>query len=297
MRQSTQRSPRAQRTAHTHTTRPLMRAPRATKAQRAYRLTTITKRVSSLLDILSVLDSIDELDALEKKRRSSLVPRERRPFAEYIKPMLQDHTFSMRFRMDYDDFMVLVDRLRPALTKDEGVGRLRNGAVPVEYQVAMTLRWLAGGSIYECMDGHVIARSTAYAITSHVVRALTACPELNCKWPEDEDVTRAAGLFRNRSSFGVIRKCVGAIDGLFVRLTRPSAAETAEPNSYYSGHKKGFGMNFQVRVVVWHICCLLPFVGEVHLLRVGLAVALCTLLNRSLLLFPSTAEVNQRLTV
>jgi len=226
-----------------------MLAPRATRAQRAHRSATITKRVLVLLDVLALLDSIDDVDAPTKKRRSTLVLRERRPFATYIRPMLQDRTFSMRFRMGYDDFMALVDLVRPAVKRDEEMGLLRNGTIPVEYQVAMTLRWLAGGSIYECMDGHVIARSTAYCLTSRVISALNACPELNCKWPEDDDVARAAGLFRKRSSFGIIMKCVGAMDGLFIRLIKPNATETAEPNSYYSGHKKGFGMNFQVR------CC------------------------------------------
>ena len=58
-----------------------------------------------LLDVLALLDSIDDVDAPTKKRRSTLVLRERRPFATYIRPMLQDRTFSMRFRMGYDDFM------------------------------------------------------------------------------------------------------------------------------------------------------------------------------------------------
>ena len=86
-----------------------MLAPRATRAQRAHRLATITKRVSVLLDVLALLDSIDDVDAPSKKRRSTLVLRERRPFTTYIRPMLQDHTLSMRFRMGYDDFMALVD--------------------------------------------------------------------------------------------------------------------------------------------------------------------------------------------
>ncbi|CAN0445975.1 unnamed protein product, partial [Ectocarpus sp. 12 AP-2014] len=111
------------------------------------------------------------------------------------------------------------------------------------------------------MDGHVIARSTAYHITSTVINALNACPDLNCKWPEGEDAARAAKLFRNRSSLGVIRKCVGAMDGLFIRMIKPSAKETAEPNSYYNGHKKGFGMNFQAvcdaqyRIIAWTMNC------------------------------------------
>lgn len=81
-----------------------MRATRATRAQRAHRLITQTKRVSRLLEVLVGLDNMDALDALSPKRsRSTLVVRQRRSFATYIRPMLEDHTFSMRFRMNYDD--------------------------------------------------------------------------------------------------------------------------------------------------------------------------------------------------
>ncbi|CAB1101963.1 unnamed protein product [Ectocarpus sp. CCAP 1310/34] len=194
-------------------------------AKRAHSLASVTKRVSSLLDALAILGNLSALDAPTKRNRSTLVARERRPFETHIKPLLQDHTFSVRFRMEYDDFRVLIDHLRPALHKNEKMGLLRIGAIPVEYQIAMTLRWLAGGSIYECMDGHVIARSTAYHVTSTVINALNACPELNCKWPE--------------ARMDVVRKCVGAMDGLFVRMIKPSAKEVAEPNLYYNGHRKG----------------------------------------------------------
>ncbi|CAN0271982.1 unnamed protein product, partial [Hapterophycus canaliculatus] len=87
------------------------------------------------------------------KRRSTLLLRERRLWEEYIKPMLSDETFRGRFRMQHDDFMVLVELLRPALARDEKVGALRNGAIAVEYQVGLTLRWLAGASMYEGMVG------------------------------------------------------------------------------------------------------------------------------------------------
>lgn len=206
----------------------------------------MTARLSRLLDILSITDSLNALEPSLVKHRSTLVPRQRRSFAAYIKPMLLDKSFSLRFRMEYDDFKVLVEHLRPALKRNEKMGALRNGTIPVEFQVALTLRWLAGGSIYEAMDGHVIARSTAYAIAFRVIRALNACPELDCRWPKGDEVAEVAQQFQNRSSSGVLKKCVGAMDGLFIRITKPTARETAEPNSFFSGHKKGFGMNFQV---------------------------------------------------
>ncbi|CAN0283279.1 unnamed protein product [Scytosiphon promiscuus] len=97
------------------------------------------------------------------------------------------------------------------------------------------------------MDGHVIARSTAYQTAFRVIAAVNACGEMDCRWPEGEDVANAAESFKKRSSNDVIRKCVGDMDGLFIRRVRPKATETSEPSSFFSGHKKGFGMNFQVR--------------------------------------------------
>ncbi|CAM9584259.1 unnamed protein product, partial [Ectocarpus sp. 8 AP-2014] len=187
--------------------------------------------------------------------------RERRSWASYIKPMLGDGTFKGRFRMELDDFMVLVELLREDLQRDARMGALRNGAVPVEYQVALTLRWLAGASMYEGMDGHVISRSTAYQTAFRVIAAINKCPQLDCKWSQGEDAVRGAALFKERSTLGVIRKCVGAMDGLFVRTIRPILRDTPEPNTHFSGHKKGFGMNFQgiceaqYRIIAWTMNC------------------------------------------
>ena len=185
--------------------------------------------------------------------------RERRPWKTYIRPMLQDNTFRGRFRMDYDDFNALVRLLRKDLERNKTMGRLRNGAIPVEFQVAFTLRWLAGASMYEGMDGHVIARSTAYQTAYRVIHAIDACSALDCKWPDtDVDVVNAARAFKERSSHGVVDKCVGALDGLFIRLIRPTRKETAEQNVYYSSHKKGFGMNFQV-------CTMFSSITKMHI--------------------------------
>ncbi|CAN0371733.1 unnamed protein product, partial [Pylaiella littoralis] len=208
----------------------------------------MTARLLRLMDLLAVLDNLHKLETptTTGKPRSTLLLRERRAWPLYIKPMLGDGTFKGRFRMHHVDFKILVDHLRPELERDTTMGALRNGAVPVEYQVGLTLRWLAGASMYQGMDGHVIARSTAYQTAFRVIKAINDCTELDCKWPATpEDVADKAAHFEKRCSVGVIRKCVGAMDGLFVRTIRPTTRDTAEPNSYYSGHKKGFGMNFQ----------------------------------------------------
>lgn len=227
-----------------------MRPPLSPKAYRVYRVHRVYRvlRVWYMLHTMCTLqEHMDKTQA--PKRRGKLVRRDRRPWETYIQPMLQDDSFKGRFRMGFDDFNTLVRLLRPALERNKEMGCLRNGTVPVEFQVALTLRWLAGASMYEGMDGHVLARSTAYQVAHRVIRAVNACNALDCKWPySDEQVVKAARAFKERSSHGVIDKCVGALDGLFIRVTRPTRREVAEPNAYYSGHKKAFGMNFQVNV-------------------------------------------------
>lgn len=94
---------------------------------------------------------------------------------------------------------------------------------------------------------HVIARSTAYTIVHRVVDALNACKELDCRWPVGDDVAGNAAKFMQRSSWDVIEKAIGALDGLFIRLIKPGSRDHAATHSFYSGHKKAFGMNFQVR--------------------------------------------------
>ncbi|CAN0233171.1 unnamed protein product, partial [Pylaiella littoralis] len=189
--------------------------------------------------------------------------RERRSWYTYVKPMLEDGTFRKRFRMDYTEFTALADILCPKLERDQQEGERHGGAVDVEFQLAMTLRFLAGGSVFEVMDSNVIGKSTAYAIVHRVVDAINQSRELECSWPQGEDAARQCLVYEQRSTNGVIKRCVGAMDGLFVRLVQPSLRRHANPGSFYSGHKKGFGLNFQVclswtfanQITAWTMNC------------------------------------------
>ena len=173
--------------------------------------------------------------------------------------MLADHTFRKRFRMPYADFMSLVQKLRRQLQRDEFMGQKRNGAIPPEHQVAMALRWLAGGSQFEMMDAHVCGTSSVYQVNDRVLEAICECKELACRWPSGDGVIHAAAGFKQRSTNEVITHTVGAMDGLFVRTRRPAVAQHSQPRKFYSGHKKGFGMNFQVSASeVWTTSVGLP---------------------------------------
>ena len=205
-----------------------MRPPRRRAAQRRARIVVRTEKLFRALELLNLLDEleldelkIEELESNIIRRRSLLILRTRRPLATYIRPMLGDGTSKDRFRLDHNDSMVLVELLRTPLQRDAKMGALRNGAVPGEYQLVMTLRWLAGASTYEGMDTDVIARSTAYAIVHRVIDALNVLFPLDCKWPVGAGALQSAELFKNRGEQQVTKKAVGAMHGLFVQRGHP----------------------------------------------------------------------------
>ena len=97
--------------------------------------------------------------------------------------------------------------LHKRLEKDEGSGVGRNGTVAGEWAIAGTLRYLAGGSIYEEMDGAHIARSTSYANIQLGLGVILACERLRVKFPQTQQELKEAALgLRCRSSQDVIRK-------------------------------------------------------------------------------------------
>ncbi|CAM9570221.1 unnamed protein product [Sphacelaria rigidula] len=116
------------------------------------------------------------------------------------------------------------------------------GTTASEWALAGTLRGLAGGSIYEVMDGPHMGKSTAYACIKYTLAAILGCRKLRVKSPRTpEELDRAALGFRGRGAVDVMKYCVAAADALLVRWKKPSAREHAAPDRFYSGHKKAEG--------------------------------------------------------
>ncbi|CAN0361243.1 unnamed protein product, partial [Laminaria digitata] len=176
-------------------------------------------------------------------RRGTLIVRQRQAWKKFIRPIVKDGSFRLRYRMNHGDFKNLYAMLRTRIENEENGGLGRNGTVAGEWALAGTLRWLAGGSIYEVMDGPHIARSTAYAKVQLTLKAILDCNRLRVKFPKKkEDIEKAALGFRNRSSQDVIRACVSAADGLCVWRRKPTKKEHPAPERFHSGHKKGMNM-------------------------------------------------------
>ena len=77
--------------------------------------------------------------------------------------------------------------------------------------------------------------------------AVLNCMELDIAFPDtDEDLTSTVSKFTMKSSEGIMKGCVGAIDGLFVKICRPSMKDCGyNPQAYFSGHYMAHGLNIQ----------------------------------------------------
>ena len=62
----------------------------------------------------------------------------------------------------------------------------------------------------------------------------------------EEDFNVLQNGFQAKCAHGLIRGCVGCIDGLLIEIKCPSESECGNsPNSYYSGHYCCYGLNIQ----------------------------------------------------
>lgn len=80
------------------------------------------------------------------------------------------------------------------------------------------------------------------------MNAIDCCPDLqNIKFPiEQRELDKQSALF-TRDGRNPLRGCVSAIDGIAVRIQRPSVADAPNPVSYYN--RKGFfALNVQAAV-------------------------------------------------
>jgi len=129
--------------------------------------------------------------------------------------------------------------------------RNTTGNIPVvpEQRLAITLRFLAGGQALDLLDMAAVSLCSVYQIVWSTVAAINNCKAIDL--PDDLDdpsvcATRAADFQRRSAVPDAFKGCVGAIDGLFIRIIGRSAKQVKNPRAFYSGHKKGYGVNLQV---------------------------------------------------
>ena len=164
---------------------------------------------------------------------------------EYLR---HSKTFAQTYKIEYDPFMELVDLLRPNITLDAVKAKNQGSqtAIYPEMVVAIGMRWAAGGRWADIKDWAKISKASFYRIQDMFIDAVIACEDhsMAIEWPTTEMKLRSlAREFAEKSDGDCIRMCVGAIDGMLVKIFQPRYVEN--PRSYYSGHYECFGLNLQ----------------------------------------------------
>jgi hypothetical protein len=165
-----------------------------------------------------------------------------------------DEEFQASFRLDKETFGHVVDRLDSIIVTDEKMAWVGSAGGPINNtsRLAVTLRFFAGGSIHDIRRQYGdMGRSTFYFIVWQVTEALnkTIVPE-QIYFPYNDPAqleTIAEGYRRRGKNISPFQHCVGALDGLIVRIQRPpSKGKNRCRNSqgFYT-RKKIFGYNLQ----------------------------------------------------
>ena len=152
--------------------------------------------------------------------------------------------------MSYTAFCKLLDLLRDDLmTASAGKrgGYHDTDIVEPDLIMAIGIRWLAGGSYVDIRHVYGCSVASVFRFRDMFIDAVLNCKDLDIVFPDtDEDVASTASKFASKSSERILVGCVGAIDGLFVKICRPSMKACGNnPQAYFSGHYMAHGLNIQ----------------------------------------------------
>jgi hypothetical protein len=155
--------------------------------------------------------------------------------------------FTQKYRITLDTFNNLLEYLRPYITVDPIKSQNSTpGSLPIypELVVAIGIRWLAGGSYHDIKDFCRVSRSSFYRVRNLFMDACLQAPEIQIQFRStDAELNEAAESFKARSTHFFFLKCVGALDGLLVKIIQPGNVEN--PRDYFSGHYQSMGVNVQ----------------------------------------------------
>jgi hypothetical protein len=158
---------------------------------------------------------------------------------------LTDTEFKQRYRLSKPLFTDLAGRLASRMqSKRRMVGIY--APIPVELQLSMTLRYLAGGSVYDIQDLHGVGNSTFYRCFYRTIDAID--DELSLHFPlHDKSFMRRLASGFARLCHNGFTGCVAALDGIAIKIRKPNLDETPDPMSYWN--RKGFfALNVQAMV-------------------------------------------------
>jgi hypothetical protein len=203
------------------------------------------------LEIYAILGIITTIYAEYTLARSGFFVRERCNWEKHLESIFQEGSFQRYYRMSYLSFEILCGRLRKSLEPDRKQSMNRGlGEEPITTQLQLHcfLRFVAGGAVDDFRIVGGISRPSTYRVILDVATAINECAFLayHMPWSDVDGLKHIARGFRRKSNRGIMKRCVGALDGFLLLIDSP----TGVPNyhDFFSGHYHSFGINIQAIV-------------------------------------------------
>jgi len=197
-------------------------------------------RVLNLSRLLSILPS-SRVYARPKPRHGSRLRN--RGYALNEMDSLSEQSFHRMFRMSRFSFYALLDLILPLINRFPSATVGSGGLISPKTRLAVTLRWLAGGSYQDICFAFGISVSSFYSdrgVLWPTIEAIDKVFDMGLPLEDVHQLNELALGFKNHSG-GILDGCVLAMDGLFVRTRCPYSSET-ENRKDYVNRKGGFGI-------------------------------------------------------
>mmetsp|Transcript_14721 Transcript_14721/g.19568 ORF Transcript_14721/g.19568 Transcript_14721/m.19568 type:complete len:434 (-) Transcript_14721:134-1435(-) len=172
--------------------------------------------------------------------------------------------FKKMYRLDLENFNRLLGYIRDEITTEnvEMARRSSGSEVCAEVRLAMTLRYLAGGSMWDIRLIFDVSHDEFYRSVWRVVDAINNYEGFKVVFPIDdvEKLSEIESVFRSKSSHEMITGCVGAIDGCLLWQKNPGIA-VHNPNRYYCARKEKHALLLMAivdadrRIIFYDISC------------------------------------------
>jgi hypothetical protein len=193
---------------------------------------------------LKLLALLATLERRRRRLRHRMCPRYQHAppaFQELLDP-LTDRTFRMRYRVTFRVFKMICQKMKQIGFRKPNTGRGRKSKHSREARVAMTLRFLAGGSYLDLCDIYKTSERYMYLMVADTCEWLVkAYPMPLLSEPAVQQAARAS--FRRKPGGAEFDGAIMAIDGVCLRIVAPSTNA-----SQYYNRKGYFALNMQAGV-------------------------------------------------
>ena len=180
---------------------------------------------------------------LSKKKRTHLTKKSQNTVGRPLRvnwtftsvtSIYTDEEFSGAFRMSRPIFTKLWRLIECRIQKNVEMGkRSKRTTVMPDMRLGITLRLLAGADIWDLIASYHVRRSTIHRIFEETVSVLNVVLRLPGLPKTRAELYRSSIAFKtSRKALSPLDGCVGALDGLAVKITKPREEEN--PASYYN---------------------------------------------------------------